>query len=868
MMIDMQRWPTAKDERWVSGGVAGLDALIDGFRLGDNVVWQVDTLETYRHFAHAFFRQAVRDQRTFIYIRFGAHAPILASQPGMVIESFDPRDGFDVFSAQVNRIITHWGARAFYVFDNLSGLVDWWATDELLASFFRATCPYLFELDTVAYFALERDHHSDEAVRIIRDTTQVLIDSIVLDEALHVRPLKVWQRHSPQMFLPHRVEAEDWIPVMLEAMPETALVHETTAPWVTVYNDLAVGVRDGTLDRASAGRLRRKLTRMLLGTDEKILHLADRFLSLDALLHIRRRVVGTGRIGGKAAGMILARAIVRQQCDDVASAFPLLDEDAFHVGSDVFYAFLVHNDLFRARLSVTRTGVVSHEDYAELERRFLAGTFDAARIDAFAALLDALGDAPYIVRSSSLLEDGFGNAFAGKYRSEFCVNAGTREERVEAFMRAVKLVYASTLNPDALSYRRNRGMLDSDEQMAILVQRVAGQPHGRYFLPSLAGVAFSRNLYAWTDRIDPRAGMIRLVFGLGTRAVNRVSRDYPRMIAVSHPELRPEIGEEVAAYSQRHVDVLDLDAATFATVRLREILKQGPFPELHRYVSIMQEGYLTEPVGRRVQPAADVVLTFNRLLKETDFVRVIGRMLAALEEIYEHPVDTEFTAALTADGAVEVNVLQCRPMWLPGAQARVEVPTDIAPDAICFRTNRFINGGVADPIRYILYVDPRAYARIEDEQYRRTLPRVVGQINQDMRSRGERLLMMGPGRWGSSNPELGIGVGYADIDQVSVLVELAHEEDGHVPEVSYGTHFFQDLVEAEIIYLPVYPSDPDTAFNDAFFHSATNVLPSLYPTLRPYAEVVTLIDVPAERGGCQVQLVADPETRQAVCYMA
>ena len=218
------------------------------------------------------------------------------------------------------------------------------------------------------------------------------------------------------------------------------------------------------------------------------------------------------------------------------------DHDSFYIGSDAFFTFLVNNNLFRLRLQLSRNSHISRDEFEDVEKRFLAGRFPREIVEQFRDMLDYFGQAPIIVRSSSLLEDSFGHAFAGKYRSEFCANQGSPEDRLEAFLRAVKLVYASALNPDALSYRRKRGLGESDEQMAILVQRVSGMHYDRYFFPSVAGVAFSRNLYAWSDRIDPKQGVIRLVFGLGTRAVDRVGSDYPRMIAVSNPTLRPEVG--------------------------------------------------------------------------------------------------------------------------------------------------------------------------------------------------------------------------------------------------------------------------------------------------------------------------------------
>lgn len=855
---------------YVSSGVTALDDVIQGFRLGDNVVWQVERFSDYVHLAHAFGEQAQRDHRTLVYVRFGTHPPVWSAGPGRVLESFDPRDGFDVFSAQIHYIITRWGPETFYVFDDLSCLVELWATDELLANFFQATCPYLFELDTVAYFALDRGRHANEAVTRIRDTTQVLLDAFYINETLHVRPLKVWQRHAPHMFWPHRVEdAASWIPIAPDEAPPTDLTYETTAPWKTVYAELLTHnpEQDIPLPSARLNELRRELSQMLLGGTPRIQELADTYLSLDTLLHVRRRVVGSGRIGGKAVGMLLARAIAQQDCSDIVDTFPLLNDDAFHVGSDVFYTFLIRNDLFRERLAITRAGRISREKFAALEDRFVAGDFDEARINEFRELLEVIGETPIIVRSSSLLEDGFGNAFAGKYRSEFCVNCGPLEQRLAAFLRAIKLVYASTLNPDALSYRRNRNMLESDEQMAILVQRVAGEPHGRYFFPMLAGVAFSRNLYAWTERIDPRAGVIRLVFGLGTRAVNRVSRDYPRLIAVSHPELRPEIGDEVAAYSQRHVDVLDLDDVSFATIRLAEVFEEARHPALHLLASIWHSGYLSDAVGRHIDLTANIVLTFNRLLKETQFVERMGRMLAALEAAYKQPVDTEFTAHIDRKGHVQINLLQCRPMWLPGATDHVEIPQDIPVDRVLFTADRFINGGILAPIRFVMYINPTKYAELANDSLRKSLARIVGQINQDTRIDEGRIMLMGPGRWGSSNPDLGIGVTYADIDHVNVLVEIAQEAHGHVPEVSYGTHFFQDLVEAEIVYVPLYPQNEATRFNATFFEETPNALLRLFPHLGMYADIVQLIDIPGAHNGQHVQLVADPESRRALCYL-
>ena len=516
---------------------------------------------------------------------------------------------------------------------------------------------------------------------------------------------------------------------------------------------------------------------------------------------------------------------------------------------------------------MTCDSAISDEEFQEVEQRFLAGRFSSTIREQFRAMLDYYGQAPIIVRSSSLLEDSFGNAFAGKYRSLFCANQGDPESRLADFMRAVKLVYASALNPDALSYRCKRGLGQNDEQMAILVQRVSGMPYQRYFFPSLAGVAFSRNLYTWNDRIDTQQGIIRLVFGLGTRAVERVGSDYPRMIAISHPHLRPEVGAKVAKYSQRQMDLLNLETNEFDSCFMTDVMAHGNYPNLNLFVSVMQDNNPYDPVSNRVDGRADDwVLTFNNLIRRTDFVSIIGSMLANLDRAYGQPVDIEFTASVDTTEHVRVNLLQCRPLHLPGSPAYVSVPAPLEQQQVLFRAHRMICGGFVEGIRYILCIDPQRYHGLSPES-KKYLGRLVGQINRHPAIQGDKIIMMGPGRWGSSNIALGVNVTYADIDNAAVLVEVALEEAGHVPEVSYGTHFFQDLVESRIIYLPVYPDDKAAEFHGTFFEGAPNALLELLPNACQYESVLRLIDVPKATGGAYAQVIADPQGRHAVCFL-
>src|SRR3990167_6344357 len=220
------------------------------------------------------------------------------------------------------------------------------------------------------------------------------------------------------------------------------------------------------------------LLRMAISRDERMLELARKYLTLGDLLAVWKRMIGTGLIGGKAVGMLMAGAILKQA--DPRWSDLLEAHDSFFIGSDVFYTFLVENGCWWLRQK-QRDPATFLDGVEEARRRILTGRFPDYIRREFAEMLDYFGQSPIIVRSSSLLEDSFGNAFAGKYESVFCANQGPHQKRLEDFMSAVRTIYASTMSEKALRYRAQRGILDRDEQMSLLVQRVSGTRHGALF---------------------------------------------------------------------------------------------------------------------------------------------------------------------------------------------------------------------------------------------------------------------------------------------------------------------------------------------------------------------------------------------------
>jgi hypothetical protein len=598
---------------------------------------------------------------------------------------------------------------------------------------------------------------------------------------------------------------------------------------------------------------------------------AKEFLTLSDLKGIYRRRIGRGKIGGKAAGMLLAwQALQREDpTDPMDVKSHVAIPDSYFIGSDVYYDVKALNDLVHFMNQKYKTRDEIEAEYPQIREAYRGARFPEEVIEGLKALLREVGNHPLIVRSSSLLEDSFDASFAGKYESFFCPNQGTPEENLEVLTDAISRVYASVLSPEALLYRRHHGLTDYDERMAVLIQKVQGRPYRNYFFPTLAGVAFGRNPFRWTQRIRREDGLLRLVWGLGTRAVDRVADDYPRMIALSHPELRPEKrARDIHRYSQRFIDLLDLEANTFETLPVAEAIADD-YPFVRELASLDRGDWIqplyTMPIG--FDPH-DIVLTFDNLLSSTDFVPLMSAILKKLERQLQYVADIEFTVDIVP-GAPQpqlvICLLQCRPLSSRDWAAVPAIPADIPAEDRIFSANQLVPQGHVSGIRYVVYVDPRRYSRAPDYATKSELARLVGRLNK--RLEGHRFILMGPGRWGSTDLNLGVKVTYTDIYNASVLVEIAADNRGGTPEASYGTHFFQDLVEARIYPLALYPGDPDTMFNWSFFEESPNMLETLLPEDAQYAQYVKVIDVPAVTGGRFLEIVMNGEQEEALGYL-
>ncbi len=608
------------------------------------------------------------------------------------------------------------------------------------------------------------------------------------------------------------------------------------------------------------------LIRTMISDQLAYLNIARRWFTFDDLRRIRSRKIGYGKIGGKAAGMMLAYRILEEVAPpDIRDHLRL--PESYFIASDLFYTFMANNGLVHWSDQKYKTEEEMRREYPLIVQDFVRGEFPADIRQRLAALLDEVGKRPLIVRSSSLLEDNFGTSFAGKYDSFFCSNQGTPEQNLNALTEAISRVYASCLNPNALLYRHHKRLVDYDERIAILLQCVEGEQFGRYFLPHGAGVGFSHNLYRWSPQIRREDGFLRLVFGLGTRAVEAVGNDSPRLVALSHPRLQPsDSPKAIRRHSQQYVDLIDLEDNAFKTLPVHQVLT-ARHPAA-RYIAQADEGGYLVSLRTNTVAAEDLVITFDDLLRRTPFAQRMKTMLQILEQHYGSPVDTEFTLEVVNPydlrPEVTITLLQCRPQSCFEEEQDVSLPRELAKRDIVFSTRRMVPRGRVDGVRWVLFVPPEAYFPL-DPQGRRELVQGISLLNKALT---EKFICVGPGRWGTSTPDLGVPIAYGDIYRTRALVELTGEGLAPDLEPSFGTHFFQDLMEAQIYPLAVTLGEKESLFNRHFFYHLPNRLTDHLPAAGACLQAcLRLLDVEDFRPGHRLTLIMNDEAGEAVAFV-
>lgn len=850
----------------VCSGIPQMDEQFDNIRLGDNVVWRVDSLEDFKLFAGPYVQQAIEDGRNLIYIRFASHEPLFEPQEGLKIVNVELSHRFETFTVDIHEIIEKEGVDAFYVFDCLSELQTAWATDLMMGNFFQVTCPYLFSLDTVAFFPLIRGKHSFKAIAKIRDTTQLFLDVYSDKNNVFVRPDKVWNRYSETMFLPHVYEPSTGaFKPMLDGVRAShfyqLLEKESTSSdrdnkdsWDRFF-DMTSAMHENGMDVTEQCS---RMCNTMMTRDERMRVMIKENFKPEDYLHVKSRMIGTGMIGGKACGMLLARKIIENNRPDIFEKFE--PHDSFYVGSDVFYTFIVENHFWDIRVRQRKP-----EEYFsladEFAQRLLDGKFSRDMEEELVKLLEYYGQDPIIVRSSSILEDGFGNAFAGKYESVFCPNAGDMDQRLNELEDAIRTVYASTMSKSALDYRNRRGLQARDEQMALLIQRVSGSYYGEYYMPCAAGVGYSYSPYRFMESLDPEAGMLRLVMGLGTSAVDRTEGSYPRLVSLDNPKATTarDCGEK-HKYSQKKLELINRGEGKLQQVEL-DVIK--PFMPYYLQRLLLEHDFDVERLFREQGHNRDIqFISCQGIVEKQEIMAQMKDILGTIQKEYDYPVDTEFTINFSEDGDYVINILQCRPLQVFEDSGDFEMPDEVAPEKVLFECEKSAMGlSRSEKLDMIVYVDPVNYYNM-DYKDKYTIANAIGTINWKMRDSGKKLLLMVPGRIGTTSPELGVPTSFADISEFEAICEIANSEAGYNPELSYGSHFFQDLVESGILYNAIFENDKTKIFNVELLKECKNILEEFDSKYDSLKEIIRIYDV----SNMGFMLCNDMKKERIICF--
>ncbi len=865
----------AYSESKLSTGLPHLDHVLRGLTPGDNVAWQIESVEQYRPLVEPYCERARTSGRRLVYFRFADHVPLISDDSYVETHRLELSRGYEPVITQIQNVIEKAGPETYYVFDCLSDVAVGWFSDRMLGNFIMLVCPYIWEHKGIAYFPLFRDAHSHHATHVIAETVQVMIDVYTHKAKTYVLPHKVERRYSNTMYMLHAWEGDAFLPVT-DSRVNTEVLAGSSSMWqgsqaqhLGVWSKMSAraeavqNARDrGEPPPEDEQALLEQLLHMMVRSEGRILELARKHLSLSDLLEVRRRMIGTGPLGGKSVGMLLAQSILRKA--NPAWETILEPHDSFYIGADVFYTYLVQNGLWwiKQKQKDPRTFL---EGLAIARLQIRNGAFPRYIVDQFASLLDYFGQSPIVVRSSSLLEDSYESTFAGKATSFFCLNQGSRDERMDAFVAAVKAVYASGMSEQALKYRSVHGLLGQDEQMSILVQRVSGRVRGRWFFPDVAGVGLSFNPYVWSEHIDADAGVVRLVLGLGTRAVQPSGSDFTRLISLNAPERQPlRTSAEATRWAQRRVDVLDLDTGERVALDFPDLASECPEIPLNLFGS-RDEKLVQWAAERDRKDVFPWYISFDALIRETGFVNRMRQMLDTLEEAYGHPIDIEFAANFQPDRTYSINLLQCRPMLGRSHGVAADLPADLSDeDRILEARGPVIGFSREVAVDRIIYVVPATYSELPLKDCY-TIATLIGRLTgTGVTGASRNTLLLGPGRWGTVDPFAGVPISFTEIDSVCAVCEIVAMREGLTPAASLGDHMINELVESGILYFTLFPKKG--FLNTALLEEAPNKLAEILPDEAHWSHVVRVLDPLEWSGRRPLQLNASVTKQKVVCY--
>jgi hypothetical protein len=511
--------------------------------------------------------------------------------------------------------------------------------------------------------------------------------------------------------------------------------------------------------------------------------------------HLTR--IGQGEIGGKAQGLAFIQHLLTSEfASGVFTGIEIGIPTLVVVATDVFDAFMERNDLVDLALS----GLPDDR----LALAFQQAVLPTEILGDLRTLAESLS-APLAVRSSSLLEDALYRPFAGVYATKMTPNnqpdPGARFKRLT---EAIKYVYASTFFKSARDYIRSTRHAIREERMAVVIQEVVGTPHGDRYYPDVSGVARSFNFYP-TGGAAREEGVVNLALGLGKTIVDG-GLSYAYSPARPHSPPPFASPKDQLANSQKDfwavnigkVPVFDPILETEYLLRLG--LPEAEYDDTLRYVA---STYL--PESDRVSPGVGVdgprLLNFAPMLQFDEYPvnEAVRSLLSACTKAVGRDVEIEFAMTFPGSrgGTPRLGFLQLRPMVVSDVEVLIS-EEELASPEVLLATDRVMGNGIVDTITDVVYVKPQTF----EARHTKRVAEQVEQLNGTLMAEERPYLLIGFGRWGSSDPWLGIPVKWGQICGARAIVEATRPD--MMIEASQGSHFFHNITSVGVSYFSIW----------------------------------------------------------------
>jgi hypothetical protein len=335
------------------------------------------------------------------------------------------------------------------------------------------------------------------------------------------------------------------------------------------------------------------------------------------------------------------------------------------------------------------------------------------------------------------------------------------------------------------------------------------------------------------------------------------------MAALGDPLRRPYAEkDDLRKYSQHNVDLINTKENVFETIPFQKLISEKSYLDIGR-IAVKDYESMRMMSERGAEDKEYWILTLDSLFGDNTLVDAFKKILKSLEEAYLYPIEIEFTVNFTKDNTFKINLLQCRPLQTRGLGQRVDIPARLNKKDIFFESQGyFLGGNISQKIDWIIHVDPQKYTQlILSDKYE--IARIVGKLNRTIKDKEELpTMLMGPGRWGTTTPSLGVPVKFAEINNIAVLAEVAFSEGNLMPELSFGTHFFQDLVETDIFYVALFPEKKDVVFNYEWFAQLKNLFTELIPESPKYKDIISVYDVSDK----DLKIMSDVVSQEVICF--